>query len=374
MHPRRCTMLAGLVLGLTAALASADSVRLEKVATGTPEVKSINAIRFGPGGVLFVGDGVGAQVLAVDIGGEAAKAGFKEPIEGIKSKIAQKFGATDKDIELGNITVHPVTHTAYMVVRVKGKGTIVTVGGDGKIGEFPLENVKYVKIGLPVGSNFQRITDVAWAGDRLLVSGASNEEFGAKIFVAPAPLVHEAKAAVHSAETFHVAHNKWETRAPMYSLLPIEEDGKKYIAGSFTCTPVVKYPLDNLKADEKVKGTSMIELGHGNQPIGMFTYEKDGKTYILMNNNRRFHARQPIGPSPYWTVRFERDLLLGKDNVNQKAVWRVDKGTVKPSSDRFKVIEDYHGVVQMAQLDNDRALTIKDDGKGNQTLAALPLP
>ena len=375
LHPRPTSFLAGLALCLTAALATAaETVKLEKTVTGTPEVKSINTIRFGPGGVPFIGDGAGKQVLAVETGGEACKAGFTQPVDGIKKKIAERLGATEKEIEIGALAVHPVTHVAHVVVRKPGKAIIATIDGDGKIGECTLENVKYIKINLPVEKNFSRVTDVAWGGDRLLISGASNEEFGAKIFSVPAPLTNDAKATVSSAETFHVAHNKWETRAPMYTLLPFEEEGKKYIAGSFVCTPVVKYPLDNLKDGEKVKGTSMVELGHGNQPIGMITYEKDGKTYILMNNIRRFHARQPIGPSPYWAVRFERNLLMGKDNVNQKALWRVKKGTVEPTSDQFKVLEDYHGVMLMDKLDGGRALTIKDDGKGNQTLVALALP
>src|SRR5262249_1669884 len=159
------------------------------------------------------------------------------------------------------------------------------------------------KINLPVEKNFSRVTDVAWGGDRLLVSGASNEEFGAKIFSVPAPLTHEAKATVNSAETFHVAHNKWETRAPMYTLMPFEEEGKKSVPVSFSGPPGVKSPLNKIRGGEKVKGPSRVELGHGTQPIGMIPYEKDGKTYILMNNIRRFHARQPIGPSPYWAVR-----------------------------------------------------------------------
>src|SRR3954471_15727161 len=255
LHPRRTSPLAGLSLCLSAALASAaETVKLDKTVTGTPEVKKIDTIRFGPGGVLFIGDATGKQVLAVETGGEAGNGGLSPPVDGVKKKIAERLGATEKDIEIGALAVHPVTHVAYVVVRNKGKGIIATTDGDGKIGECTLDNVKYVKITLPVEKNLARVTDVAWGGDRLLVSGASNEEFGAKIFSVPAPLTHDAKATVNSAETYHVAHHKWETRAPMYTLLPFEEEGKKYVAGSFVCTPVVKYPLDNVKEGEKVKG------------------------------------------------------------------------------------------------------------------------
>src|SRR4051812_23579939 len=69
---------AGLVLLLLAAPALADTQVLKKTTTGTPTVAAIDAIRFGPGGVLFIGDGRGGQVLAVETGGVAARAGFRE--------------------------------------------------------------------------------------------------------------------------------------------------------------------------------------------------------------------------------------------------------------------------------------------------------
>ena len=40
----------------------------------------------------------------------------------------------------------------------------------------------------------------------------------------------------YSAETYHVAHGKWETKAPITSFVPLEENGKHYVVGSFACT------------------------------------------------------------------------------------------------------------------------------------------
>ena len=376
----RNTWTAGLALLLLAGVASADKSILDKTTTGTPILQSIDVVRFAPGGVLLIGDGRGSQVIAVELAEPVNKAGFNEEIARIDTKLAGKLGSPVKGTEIVDMAVNPVSHTAYIALRMQAnrKPVILTIAGDGKIGELTLENVKYAKIDLPTGTkaNLSKVSDLAWAGDRLLVAGLANEEFASKIFTVPAPLAHEAKAAVYSTETFHVAHNKWETRAPMTVLMPYEEEGKKFLAGSFACTPVVKYPLDDVKPGEKVKGISMIEMGSGNRPLNMFAYEKGGKSYVLMNTQRFHHARAPVGPSPYWTVVFERDLLSGKEKVNDKALWRIDKKDSKltPLTDRIKVADDYHGVMHMDRLDSERALTIKDDGKGGLTLVALKLP
>ena len=83
----------GIALILLAGAAyAADAPALKTTATGTPKVQSIEVIRFAPEGVLLIGDGKGAQVLAVHTGDTAAKAVWKEPIEQIDEKIAGKLG------------------------------------------------------------------------------------------------------------------------------------------------------------------------------------------------------------------------------------------------------------------------------------------
>ena len=135
----------------------------------------------------------------------------------------------------------------------------------------------------------------------------------------------------------------------------------------------MKYPLDSLKPDAVVKGTSVIELGSGNKPLDMFSYEKDGKLYVLSNTFRFHHSRKPFGPSPYWTVRFEQSLLSQNAKVNEEAVQRLGGG-YKPITDQIQLIEAYHGVVQMDRLDETRALVMKTTEGGDFNLEPLPLP
>src|SRR5690606_20709580 len=126
--------------------------------------------------------------------------------------------------------------------------------------------------------------------ERIVAAARCNEEFASKIFAAEAPLRHDASGQMYSAETYHVAHGKWETRAPMSVLIPYEEeDGSLSIVGAFSCTPVVKYPIESLQPGAKIKGISMIELGSGNRPLDMFAYNKADGTPSVLTNTFRFH-------------------------------------------------------------------------------------
>ena len=107
--------------------------------------------------------------------------------------------------------------------------------------------------------------------------------------------------------------------------------------------------------------------------LDMFCYQKDGKSYVLANTFRFHHERRPFGPSPYWTVRFERDLLAEKEKVNQNAIRRLGKG-YKPITDRIKMIEEYHGVMHMDLLDERRALVLRTNENGRVDLEPVALP
>jgi hypothetical protein len=348
---------------------------LKSSVNGKPALKSIDVISFGPEGLLLIGDGRGAQVIAVDTGDTAQKGSMRTAIEKIDEKLAGRIGTTPKGIEILHLAVNPASGVAYIAIRKQDDKTslILTVDGAGKIDEFALDNVKYARLALPAGAKapLDKVTDVAWAEDRVLVAGRANEEFASKIYSIAAPLEHDSNATISSTETYHVAHGRWETKAPMQTILPYQEDGKRYLVGAFTCTPLVKYPLDEIKPDAKVKGVSMVELGQGNVPQDMFVYEKNGHSYVLVNTVRRFGKQ--FGNSPYWTARVDLDLLRDSEKTNTKAIRRLD-ATGKPQTDQIKMVDEYQGVVHMDRLDNDNALVLRTDSTGSWTLTPLALP
>jgi hypothetical protein len=156
-----------------------------------------------------------------------------------------------------------------------------------------------------------------------------------------------------------------------------EEDKKTEIVGSFTCTPLVKYPLDDAKPDVKIKGTTFVELGTGNTPRSMFGYEKDGKRFILISVSRNNPAKaKPLAgmPSVYWVAKVDHSLLKETVNVNENAPWRIGGKGSASLVDRVTVAKEYFGTVYMDQLDNSNAVVIRESDKKALSLNVLPLP
>ena len=364
-----------LILLLSSMANNVSAKILEGTVEGKAPLKRIDVIEFAPENVLLIGDGTGSQIIAVQTNDKAAAATPPAKIENLNEKLAAKVGAKAEGIELLDMAVHPNSGRVYFAVRKQDDKSylILTLSAGGEIGLLDLDHVTYSRVVLPKKeSAISRVTDVTWVDGRLVAAATANEEFASKIFVAAAPLKHESAGELHSVETYHVSHRKWETRAPMTVILPYRENGKSYVVGAFACTPVVKYPLDDLLPDAKVKGSSMIELGAGNRPLDMFLYEKDGKEYVLSNTFRFHHERKPFGPSPYWTVKFESGLLAESDNINEKAINRL-KGDAAATS-RIQLVESFHGVMQMDRLGANQVAVLRTvDGK-RVDFEVLPLP
>lgn len=353
-----------VVLALSLPAAAGEVVK--STVKGDPGLRSIEVLSFAPEGVLLVGDGKGSQIVALMTGDTQPAAPLAAKVAGIDAKLAGRLGGTAKEIEILDLAVNPASGRLYFAVRRQSdkSSVILTLDGSGRVEELSLKGIEHAKIPLPQGEQapVTKITDVAWAGGKVIAAGRANEEFASKIFVVPGPIAHNAAGQLYSAETYHVSHGKWETKAPMSVLMPFEEDGKAYVVGAFSCTPVVKYPVDALQPGAKVKGVSMIELGSGNQPLDMFTYRKDGKSQVLMNTFRFHHERKPFGPSPYWAARFDRDLLAGAEKVNEKAVRRLSGD--KPATNRISLVESLHGVVHMDLLAEKSAVVLRKTGEG----------
>jgi len=364
-----------LVFGMSLATSMVHAGQVVKeTKTGTPPIKSINVLSFAPEGVLLIGDGSGSQIVVIETGDDSARPKLKQPIADIDAKMAARLGTKSDGIEIIDMAVNPASGTPYFAVRKQDdkRHLILTVDAQGEIREFALNDVPYARVRLKAGEdNISRITDVAWAESKIIAAGRSNETFASKIFSINAPLNHDSAGSVYSAETYHVSHRRWETKAPMSVLIPIRENDKTYVVGAFSCTPVVKYPLDSLKPGAQVKGTSVIELGSGNRPIDMFVYKKNGKPFVLANTFRFHHKRRPFGPSPYWTVKFEQGLLGENKAVNEKAIRRLEGN--KPVTDKITMVETFHGVMQMDKLDDFQALALRQNDDG-MSLEVLALP
>jgi len=345
---------------------------LGETVEGAPSLQRIDAMRFAPGGVLLVADGRGARIVAIETGDTEAAGGTFAPESDFLAVLSQRMGVEGDDLSLIDMEVNPASGRLWLAVRNQKTREHVLVKRDpaGELALFSLENVTHADLPLPCGEEAPvgRITDMAWADGRLVAAARCNEEFASKIFLLDGPLSHGETGALHSAETYHVSHRRWETKAPMNVLIPYEENGRHYIVGAFSCTPIVKYPIDAIEPGAKIRGSSMIELGSGNRPLDMMAYEKNGEPRVLTNTFRFHHEKRPYGPSPHLAFRFDQALLQGEETVNENATRRIEGR--QPTTDRIAVADDFHGVVHASRLDGATAVALREDGE----LVALALP
>lgn len=345
---------------------------LKNPQTGGLRLAAAGAISFGPEGLLIIAEQRMSSVVAVQTGDVGPVQKLKQRVDKVPELIAKSLGATAENILINDLAVNPMSGLIYLSVSRKpdNAASVVTINADGQVTTLTFDALPWARVTLPgvTSAKSTNITDVACTADRILAAGSCNEEFASKIFSLPLPLEHGATASVYSAETYHVAHGKWETRAPISSFIPHEENGKSFVVGAFACTPVAKFPLDDLKSGAQVKGVSMVELGSGNRPLDLFEYEKGGKRW-LVTHTQRFH-KPLFGPSEFWGARMDM-AYLNSDKVNEKATRRDTK---KPSGpEGIEIVDALFGAVQVAKLDNANAVVLRDH-EGALAIETVELP
>jgi hypothetical protein len=372
MKPALLSLLA--LSTLTAAPVAVSPSLIESPQTGGLEFKSLSSISFGPNGLLLVAEPGTASVVAIQTGdvGPETKV-LEKPVADIGSVIAGGLGAKKEDITIKDLAANPASGRVYLAVQRRPDNAvlIITVDAAGKVAPFDTANLPWARITLPGGtaSKVTHITDVAFDGTRVFATGTCNEEFASRIFTIPVPIQHGSSAKVFSAETYHVAHRKWETKAPIQSFIPYSENGETFVVGAFACTPVAKFKVDDLQSGAQVKGVSMVELGSGNRPLDLFSYtDKSGKDWLVVHTQR--FAKNSFGPSQMWAARISMDYLNAAQ-TNENAARRDDKKTKGP--DGIEIVDSLFGAVQADKLDNTRAIILKDN-KGTLSLEVATLP
>ncbi|HKI33216.1 MAG TPA: hypothetical protein VKA46_15295 [Gemmataceae bacterium] len=352
---------AALLAGVASAAEKKLTASLKK---GTPELKQAGPIAFAPEGILLVGDSLGAAVYAIDTGDRPAKAAEGDlKVEGINEKIAGLLGAEAKQVRINGLAVNPLSGNAYLsVTRGQGKealAVLLRVNRSGKIEEVELKEVNFAKATLPnppaEGKNQRQetITSLAYADGKVYVAGLSNEEFSSKLRAIPFPFTEADKGT--SIEIYHASHQKIETNSPIRTFVPYKVNNETNLLAAYTCTPLVRVPVSDLKPGEKVKGTTIAELGNMNRPLDMIVYQKGGKDYILMANSARGVMKVPAE---------------GIDKA--KGITEPVKGG-GTAGVGYETIKDLKGVEHLAKLDKDHALIlVKKDGSQNLDTIELP--
>jgi len=264
-------------------------------ASGSAGLKSAGALAFGPDGMLFVGDSVGGSIAAIDTGDRTPSAVSKIDVQAIDEKLAALVGVMPSDILINDVAVNPISKNVY-VSAARGRGPdaaplVVRIDGSGKLTLLTLDNIRHDTISFTDAPDAaarqnprtQTITDMAFVNGNVMVAGMSNEEWSSALRSIPYPFKTASKGT--QLQIWHASHGRYETQSPVRTFVPYTIDGKEYVLAAYTCTPLVKIPVSDLKAGAQVKGVTISDLGSGNQPLDMVPYKKDGHEFILIANS-----------------------------------------------------------------------------------------
>jgi hypothetical protein len=134
--------------------------------------------------------------------------------------------------------------------------------------------------------------------------------------------------------------------------VPYEINHEMNILAAYTCTPLVKIPVSELKAGAKVKGATIAELGAGNRPLDTIVYAKDGKHFILMANSAR------------------GVMKLTAENLDS---YKPIIAQTEPAGVPYETIAGLKGVQQLDKFDDANAVVLMGSG-GSLDLRTVPLP
>jgi len=363
-----------LLLTLALFVSVGGVVAAEKTAgldkTGKPDLKSAGQLAFGPEGVLFVGDSQGAAIFAIGVAPASGKPNGELKFEGLDTKLAALLGTTAADILINDIAVQPGSGTIYLSAS-RGRGpdaapVIATVAAAGKLALVPLDDVAYSKVTLTNAPGLEQkdrrgnslrqeaITDLHFLDGKLFVAGLSNEDFSSKMRAIAFPFA-EADAGAN-VEIYHGAHGARETNSPVRTFTPFNIGGEPHLLAAYTCTPLVTVPVSELKVGAKLKGKTVAELGNMNRPLDIISYQKDGRTFLLMANNNR------------------GVMKISTDNIaKQEAITEPVKGGGKAGL-TYDTLDALKGVEHLDKLDDSHAvLLVRADDK-TLNLQAIALP
>jgi hypothetical protein len=347
---------------------------------GDPGMASIGALAFGPDDVLFAADSRRARVVALDVADPSASAATGPfDLTDLDGALAAYLGCGADDVVLRDMAVHPRTGNVYLAV-MRGSGTagrpvLVRIDrADGTLADVPLDRIAHATADLAdapaedderqdvwlgegdamevkgrtihisrVPVRLSAITDLAYVDGAVLVAGLSDEEFSSTLRRIPFPF--DGRQSASGLEIYHVSHGAWETAAPIRSFVP-HSGG---ILASYTCTPLVHFPMTDLEAGGRATGRTVAELGWGNQPLDMVAFGQDGDEHLLVS-----HTAYPL-------------MKIACADIDQQEPLTEPKEPVGVP----RTVEDVLGVSLMAALDDAHVLAVQADDSGTRHLRSL---
>ena len=335
---------------------------------GTPAIKSVGPLAFGPEGILFVGDNRGASIFAIDLGDTGVtNTQNKINFENLDISLAAYLGCSRDDLFIRDIAVHPSSQNVYLAV-MRGSGeaavpVLIRVGTDGEISEVSLENVPFSQSLIKDAASEDdsrlvsreklrtvTVTDMAYVDGLLIVAGTSNEEFSSTLRRIPFPF--NGNVQTNSIEIYHVSHGQYETAAPIRTFVPY--DHNTCLLASYTCTPVVHFSLNDPESGTQLKGRTVAELGAHNRPLDIVSYVQDGEEYLLISN-----ANHPLTKIACKDIDRQGSLTVPDRSLDEQR-----DGPKSPTVGVPRQELPHPGVRRLANMNGSHVLMMHEDDAG----------
>ncbi len=365
MRSRFCLWLALVSTWPLAVVSAADLYRLPE---GTVTLQSAGPLAFGDDGLLLIGDPKAAAVIAIQTGDKTgAPSAAQYDVAGLPAVLAKGLGKPDAKIDIVDMAANPLSGNLFFSVKMP-QPQIVRLNADGTVAAVALDKVPFSRTVLanapedkvtgegPRARNNRdnSITDIAWVNGQVIVSGLTNATASSSVRALGFPFTESNAGA--NLEIYHAAHGRSEDNAAVRTLVPFIINGEPTVLAGFVCTPLVKFPLSELTGGEKIKGTTIAELGNRNVPLDLITYQKGGANFLLLANSAR-------GVMKISTADIDR-----KDGLTKPV---TGGGTAGQS---FESIESLNGTVQLDKLNQTHAVVVMKSAAGDMSLKTVPLP
>lgn len=357
------TMIVAVVAAFAFTFASTPSHAAEwGLKKGKIELKSPANLAFGPDHVLFIGDAKTAMVYALDVSGhDGDKSKAKVNSADLPKMAAQAIKAKG-DAQIDDIAVNPENGIVYVALTVGDRHALIYMSG-AKLTHIPLDNVKMAKTTLPNvpedkvtgegrrkgNKRLESITYLAYHENKVYVSGLTNRSAPSGLREISFPFIGEATDA--NIEFYHGAHGRQEDYPAARAFVPFMIDGKPNLLAGFTCTPLVRFPVKDLRSEMKITGTTVAELGNRNKPLDMIVYEQGGKHFLLIANSAR------------GVMKVSTDKIGRAEGITE----RVGGGGI--AGQEFETIKSLEGTTQLAKYNDTHAIVLIGD-----KLSVVPLP
>lgn len=341
---------------------------------GAWDYKAIGPLAFSPSGVLFFADDQAGAVYGVDLGEKPSAAPACSKVADLGATLAARLGTTPAGIEIKDIAVSPVSHSVYLSVR-KTDGAdqnpanaanyaLFAVDPSGKVTPVDLTDKAWGRGAIAAQAAYGRggvprtIGDITYVRGRVLAAALSSDAFKSNLVSVPVPFRADG-AERYATSIYHVSHKRQETASPIQTLTTYRDGDREYLMAAYVCTPVVRFNLEDLKPNQMATGTTVAELGSGNQPMAMIAYGKSGAQSLLLNN------------SVFGIVKVDAKIATETKAVNEMTAANRGGGGRTPYPG-IEPLEALKGVKAYAPTGD--SLVVVKPVEGGMALESMPLP